>query len=1177
MRFIFLFIVGCGVVGTCAAQIVTGPPGAARVDTLVIARGGVARLHPFVVKGSVEARRGATTIDSTAFRVDYRFGHFSLNHGPTEPDTLIVAYRVIPILFEDVYKTEVARRMDTTAAQPMDRRYRTQLTASPVDIFGGSRLQKSGSITRGVIAGNNQDATIESGLRMQLSGEIVDGVELRAVLTDENTPILPEGTTQRINEFDRVFIEVKSARGDAQLGDFELAMHESEFARFDRKLQGGRIHGVLPASSGVYRGGTVMAAGATSRGVFRSQEFSGVEGVQGPYRLEGLSGERFIIVVPGTENVFIDGLRLTRGETNDYVIDYATAEITFTPQRIITGNKRIVVEFQYTTNQFTRTLLASQVSSRFGSERREAGSLSVTFIREADSREFNREFGLTSNDSLLISQSGDRPASRSGAEAVTYNPEAPYVQYVRETTTLPGGAVDTIFVAVTSEPDSNVTVFRVQFSRVGQGNGRYVRSGRSVNGILYEFRGAGLGEYEPIRLLPKPKLQQLFDVAAAVSPLEGVEVFGEWARSINNENRLSPLDAGDDGGGAYTVGARMPALNLGGDGVSVSIEARRRFVDANFRSFNRIRQVEFGRRWNLASRQAGAAGGNSIAGNETTTELEGNLAFSKQTRVSAEWGEIELADVFSAVRRGGTLQLDEVGWPGVNYSLEYITSNDRGRSEAGKWLRHTGRIAHQNLIGRLTPAVEVEHEDRRQRDVIADSLLPVSLGFVEVRPSLTWSAERLDIGSSADIRKDALVIDNGLHDAATGWTLRAFLRYRGKGSFNTDADIGFRRLDYRDRFRIEQGRQNSESIVLRWKGGAQPLRRAVNASWFYEAQTERTPKLQEIYVRTGAELGQYVWVDANSDGAIQIDEFLPETTPNEGNYVKTFVPSDSLFSIIGVQARLRLGFEPDKLLPANVEGLGRLLRQVSLRTTLEVVEKTRDQRLSDVYLLRLNRFRVPGKTLNGRLVVRQDVTLFKTNPDYGVDATFNQVRGLTDLSAGLEQRFVNLWQVSGMVRPARRLTLRVTASTEINRVTSASFRSREFDLRNRRLIPELSYSPSRSWHVKVSTDLAHKIDRRFDRSAFVTKVPVEVRYNRARRLQATGRFEVANIRLDGSADGFAQFELTDGRGPGTSTLWAAGAQYAINQYIRADLSYDGRAPANAPALHTLRMQVTAIF
>ena len=29
-----------------------------------------------------------------------------------------------------------------------------------------------------------------------------------AVLTDENTPILPEGTTQRLNEFDRVFIQI---------------------------------------------------------------------------------------------------------------------------------------------------------------------------------------------------------------------------------------------------------------------------------------------------------------------------------------------------------------------------------------------------------------------------------------------------------------------------------------------------------------------------------------------------------------------------------------------------------------------------------------------------------------------------------------------------------------------------------------------------------------------------------------------------------------------------------------------------------------------------------------------------------------------------------------------------------------------------------------------------------
>ena len=192
--------------------------------------------------------------------------------------------------------------------------------------------------------------------------------------------------------------------------------------------------------------------------------------MQGPYRLEGAQGERFILVVPGSEVVYLDGLRLVRGETNDYTIDYATGEITFTPQRLITSDRRITAEFQYTTNQFTRTIVASQAQAGFW--QREDGTarahLGATFLREADSRQFSEAFDLTAADSLLLRETGDRPAFRSGAERVVFDPEAPYVQYVREPVL---GGEDTAFVALDAAPLAGTPVYRFVFPEWGRGRG----------------------------------------------------------------------------------------------------------------------------------------------------------------------------------------------------------------------------------------------------------------------------------------------------------------------------------------------------------------------------------------------------------------------------------------------------------------------------------------------------------------------------------------------------------------------------------------------------------------------------------------------------------------------------------------------------------------------------------
>lgn len=1150
-------------------------------DTLDLAQPPPWRLRPFVLPGSARLLRGAVPLDTTAYRLDHRHGRLWIAADAFTPaDTLVVVYRTFPFDFKDVY-----RRRGVAAAGPADSSGAVQVVeeAAPAgtgfDPFAGTQLQRSGSITRGILAGNNRDVTVESGLRMQLAGEIVDGVNVQAVLTDENTPILPEGTTQRIEEFDRVFIELDAPVGTARLGDFDLQFTGSEFGRFTRKLQGVSVVSPLPAAGApVLAGGSVAVAGATSRGIFRSQEVDLLDGVQGPYRLEGSSGERFILVLPGSEVVYLDGRRLTRGETNDYTIDYATAEVTFTAHRLITADQRLTVEFQYTTNQFTRTLVGAQAEARFwgradGDAR---GRLGATFLREADSRQFSEELGFSAEDSLALIRAGDALAWSSGAEVVTFDPEAAYTQYLLTD--------DSVYVALRTPPPAGTPVYRVRFSRVGPGQGRYVRVGRSAGGvaynsIVYEYRGAGLGEYEPVRILPRPRQQRLVDLHGGLSPLPGVELFGEWAQSLHDENRLSPLDHADDLGHAYLAGLRLAPtpLVVGAVGLGrLSAELRRRYTGARFTSFDRIRPVEFGRHWNL-SRAVDVTGGVVDAGDEQADEGFVQLDVTPQSRFRAEVGRLRLGTSFEGRRSAATLHTAEAGLPQADYRVEYVTSRDTLTQETGRWLRQLGSVQQPLLGGRLVPRLEVEHEDRRQHVTGTDSLARRSFRFVEYRPGLAWVTETLTTGGLVEWRTEDAWLDGALLPASRAWMLQANVNYEPGRTFFTDASVGYRMKRYTERFRVAAQREDGASMVLRWNSRFQPLRRAVELDGLYEALTERTPTLQEVYVRTGPELGQYVWEDANGDGVIQIDEFLPERTPHEGTYVQTFVPSDALTSVINVQARLRLELDPARLWRGAGARWQRWLARVYTRTTFDVQEKSRDPELAQIYLLNLRRFRDPVNTLNGRLRIAQDVYLFRGEPRYGVDLSFNQLRGLVERAAGEERRLLNSWRFEGRYRPGTRWGVKLVSGLERNRVLSEQFASRRYDIASLRLEPELSFHPVRSVQLLGGLAFARKEDAVGGRTADLWKVPVELRYNRARKLQLTARGELAHVRLDGEALGMAQYELTDGRGPGTSYLWNVTGQYTLSQYLRASFSYDGRAPADAPVIHTVRLELSAIF
>jgi hypothetical protein len=405
----------------------------------------------------------------------------------------------------------------------------------------GEGLNVSGNVARGLGFGNNQDLILNSNLNLQLNGNLGKGVSILAAISDENNPIQPQGNTQQIQDFDKVFISITKDSNTLTVGDFLMNTNKDQyFMKFYKKSRG--LQMVFNDRSKVQQ--QVQANAAVSRGKFVRNEIQGQEGVQGPYRLQGANSELNIIVISGTEAVFLDGKKLERGQQNDYVIDYNTGEIYFMPTRLINRYNRIVVEFQYSDRNYSRSVFTLSDAFQF-----KQFKASVNYYTEQDNKLQATDTSYGSQIQKILEESGDAMA--------TYQIERQYSQL--QTDRVNYRKIDSLGYKIyvfTNSATADSGFYTATFSYVGKGKGNYIQIASSANGRVFAWvqpvNGSPVGDYEPAVQLVAPKRLQMLTANAAYQNGQNFEIKIEGAYTNSNKNTFSVLDKkNDDGLGCF--------------------------------------------------------------------------------------------------------------------------------------------------------------------------------------------------------------------------------------------------------------------------------------------------------------------------------------------------------------------------------------------------------------------------------------------------------------------------------------------------------------------------------------------------------------------------------------------------------------------------------------------------
>jgi len=1068
-----------------------------------------------------------------------------------------------------------AKPTTDSAGNPIVPVFINPIEEAPQDnFFDPGSLQRSGSFTRSITLGTGRDLAVNSDFRLQLSGFIADDIAVNAALTDQNIPIQPSGTTQQINDFDAIYIQLKKGPYSITFGDLEVNPKHTRFASFYRNVLGVSAKAELGRTGTPIGTHALTLTGSAAKGQFHTNTITGVEGKQGPYRLTGKNNERFIIVLAGSEKVYINGLLMQRGEDRDYEIEYNTGELLFMPRCVITAASRIVVDFEYADRVYTRTLIYAE---NLGTLLNDKLKLGLSFARQSDNPNAPVDLTIGDAERAAARAAGDN-ASLSftpGADSVGWS--ATEVRYLRRDTTVLGVVYPNVLVYST---DSLLAHYRTTFSYTGPNGGNYRKTPRTINGNIFEWvapqNGIPQGDFEPIRVVPLPAELQVYDLMASYQLTQHLQLYSEAAISNWDINRLSPLNDDDNRDVATTAGLKVTGLPVA-SWLKLNADARFQYVGSGYTGIDRVYKVEYGREWNyndLGSRLIERLGEGTVEG-----------LFWQKFRLKINAGARSFGDSLLSVKQNYEIESTDSNIVLGRHLFSFIETTDRYTGQRSRWMRHNG-VYYRIFFGWLKPGVITWLEQRA--NYVADTLTIGSFGFSDLTAYLrTDKLEKWEVDLSLNTRVENEFASGAYRSKFTALmpSLKANWRPAQHWLFNLTAT--YRQVRVQDTVFITGSFKDQDNITGQFNFGYTPGKKLFNVSGLYQVLTEQVTRRDMSYVQVTPGLGQYEWLDANQNGIQELDEFQLSTNPLTANFVRLMVPTTDLVPAVGVSFGTTLRLDFGNALPKaeGPEGFGRrLLRNISLLTSLRLDQKSSaNQPRPSNYLIRFDRPALADSSLlSSNYTFRQDLFLFRNAPGGDAQLSYLDSRVLQFLTSGNELRTNQSIQLRMRLNFSQNRSLEALLLFGQKANVAQVLQNRAFDIRQVAFTPNLTFQFGTRYRLTGGYEFKWKDNRNTqgitDAILQTHKLIIDSKLNLSLKNNISLRSEAFYNLLNGRpVSTTASFELLESMAPGANLTINLMFTQFLSEFLELNVVYDGRWANTRPPLHSLRMQVRAVF
>ena len=1079
--------------------------------------------------------KNGVAIDTSYYNIDFAKAKLLFKNNFFSTDSLTVRYLKFPEFLTKTYSIYDESRVVPNEAGNLYTIKRDNLkTYKPFD-----GLNTSGSITRGITVGNNQNSTVSSNLDLQITGKISDKISLRASIQDSNIPLQDGGYSQKLDEFDQIFIELFSDKWNIRAGDLFLENRQSQFLNFNKKVQGLSTRFQLGTPE---KKTEIFASGALVRGQYAKSSFTGQEGNQGPYKLRGNNGELYVLVISGSERVFINGILLKRGESNEYIIDYNAGEIIFTSLFPITSEMRIVIEYQYSDRNFTRF-----VTYAGATHQREKWSVGGFLYSENDVKNQPLQQNLSTEQVEILKNAGDNNSLMNAPSAFIDSFSDNKILYKKV-------IIGTVEVFEFSNNETDV-LYNVKFSLVGNNLGNYNLTNNNAVGKIFEYVApiAGIlqGNYEPISRLIAPTKIQIATFLGKYNPSEKTSVDFELGVSNNDLNLYSTIDDNNNKGIATKINGKQRIYS---GKFNLDAFANYQLIQENFKTIERLFTIEFNRDWNLTT----------ISGNQSLLISGINFDFKEKGNAKYQLEKLDFSNNFSGTRhviQGVYKQKNLV----INQNSSYLKSS--GAISKTTFLRNQTLAKYnfkKNWVGS-----SFRLEDNQEKLAATSQLSALSQRFSEIGAFIGRGDSTKVYAELGYFHRNNDSLQNGFLkrvNTSNSYYLKSKLIQNTK--INLSLFINYRLLNFTDANRPTEPSLNSRLLY-----NDNFFSQLIQSTTAYETASGTIAQQEFTYLEVNPGQGVYTWNDYNGNSIQELQEFEIAPFPDQAKYVRVFLPNQIFLKTHQNKFSQSITLSPTKWI--NNKGIKKLLSYFYNQTSFSLDRKI--ERNSDNF--NLNPFETTTDNLLG-LNTNFRNSLFYNRGKQTHSVTYNllnsRVKNLLSIGSQENTSSSNQLQYAHLYRKS--WLFNFNTSTINSSSISDNYASRNFELNSFSIEPKVSYLFTKNTSLALFYEFQNKENTINDKEKLKQqRIGMNFTYSSEQKFTVNGEFSLFNNNFTGSQLSPVAFQMLEGLQAGKNSTWRLLLQKNLTQYLDININYQGRKSDTSQTVHTGNVQLRAFF